>query len=356
MFAKFESTVDMAAPQYDVVVIGAGNMISSLLLPNLFMLTLALGLSGIATARFYLDTHPECKLLILEGEAVVGGVWSSSMFSTPLGVANYFNTIITVRSYKDFWSQSGLRMTGFSDVPLKLPEGADMYHDTFEAKYVTKYLEEYIDSHVYSWQTLRDRILFGFQVQGLRKANDIWIVEGGDEDSRIIHASKIVVATGHMNIPKMPSFVDQDRFQGRIVHHKEFGQVSRNSSSPYTEVAVLGGGKSAADMVYDSVKAGKKVSWIIRKRGEGPAGVTSRGRYKNGAEMVATRFFAGLSPSCFTPKSWWTKLIHKSALCRFMIKKIWKGADRACAELANFNSRPGALPGFENLRPHTDIF
>jgi len=112
-------------------------------------------------------------------------------------------------------------------------------------------------------------------------------------------------------------------------------------------------------MVYECVKAGKKVSWIIRKTGEGPAafaGTEGRGQYKSGAEMAATRFFAGLSPSCFTPKSWWSSILHKSSLGQTVTTKIWKGADKACADLANFESREGALPGFENLKSSTDIF
>lgn len=38
------------------------------------------GLTGIVVARFYMDIHPECRLVILEEDTVVGGVWSSSMF------------------------------------------------------------------------------------------------------------------------------------------------------------------------------------------------------------------------------------------------------------------------------------
>lgn len=101
-------------------------------------------------------------------------------------------------------------------------------------------------------------------------------------------------------------------------------------------------------MVYDSLKAGKKVSWIIRKSGQGPAafvGVASRGRYRNGVQIAATRFFAGLSP-CLAPKSWWSRLIHNSAPGRYILGTIWKGADRTCEELDDFDSRPGALPGF----------
>jgi dimethylaniline monooxygenase (N-oxide forming) len=146
------------------------------------------------------------------------------------------------------------------------------------------------------------------------------------------------------------------------VHQKEFGLISKlalAADSAYTSIAVIGGGKSAADMVYDCVKAGKKVHWIVRKTGEGPAafaGAQGRGKYKNGAEVSATRFFAGLSPSCFTPKSWWTRAIHRSWFGNNMTTKIWKGADKAAADLASFDSRDGALPSFGSLKSDTEIF
>lgn len=253
-------------------------------------------------------------------------------------------------------------MTGFSDIPLKLPEDAEQYHDTFESKYVTKYLEEYVDNHIYNEQNLRDRIIFGYQVVKIEKIEGTWKLHGSSSDAKIIHTSKLVVASGYNSIPHIPVFPNQDQFQGPIVHQKEFGKISKTalaSDSPYTAITVIGGGKSAADMVYDCVKAGKKVNWIIRKSGEGPAafaGAQGRGQYRNGAEMSATRFFAGLSPSCFTPKTWWTRAIHQSSFGNNVITKIWKGADKAAADLANFDTREGALPGFQNLKPDTEIF
>ncbi|PQE07410.1 flavin-binding monooxygenase protein [Rutstroemia sp. NJR-2017a WRK4] len=253
-------------------------------------------------------------------------------------------------------------MTGFSDMPITLPEDTELYHDTFETKYVTSYLEEYVDNHIYNGKSLRDRIIFGYQVQGLEKSDGVWNLRGGTNEAKVICTARLVVASGYNSIPYLPDFLNQYQFQGPIVHQKEFGLISKTAlaaDSAYTSITVIGGGKSAADMVYDCVKTGKKVYWIVRKTGEGPAafaGAQSRGQYKNGAEMSATRFFAGLSPSCFTPKSWWTRTIHQSSLGNNMTTKIWKGADKAAANLASFYSRDGALPGFENLKPDTEIF
>lgn len=67
--------------------------------------------------------------------------------------------------------------------------------------------------------------------------------------------------------------------------------------------------------------------------------------------MSSTRFFAGLGPSCFTLKTWWTRAIHQSYIGNHLLARIWKGADAAM-----FDSREGALPGFAGLKPDTQIF
>jgi cation diffusion facilitator CzcD-associated flavoprotein CzcO len=39
------------------------------------------GTSGIASARFYLDVHPTAKVMVLERDHSVGGVWSKGILS-----------------------------------------------------------------------------------------------------------------------------------------------------------------------------------------------------------------------------------------------------------------------------------
>ncbi|KAF5873925.1 putative flavin-binding monooxygenase-like protein [Botrytis fragariae] len=205
------------------------------------------------------------------------------------------------RQYPGFRSESGLRMIDFSDTPIVLPLDVETYHDTFEAKYVTKYLEGYVDVHVCNEKSLRDRVIFGFKVGGIEKIDGIWSVwseahenGNGNEHNRMIKTRKLAIATGQNSLPYFPSLPNQANFKSPIVHQEHFGQISTSAlapDSPYTAIIILGGGKSAADMVYECVKAGKKVSWLIRQSGEGPgifAGAKGRGRYRNDAEMSAT--------------------------------------------------------------------
>ena len=252
-------------------------------------------------------------------------------------------------------------MSGFSDMSITLPSDAETYNDIFEAKYVTNYLENYVDVHVYNNKSIRDRIKFGFGIENLEKADGLWKLythhDVGDE-LELYTCSRVVVATGHTSNPKMPVFPGQTDFEGPIMHQKEFAKATDKivASKSYPSIAILGGGKSAADMVYDCVKAGKKVSWIIRKSGEGPAafsGSAGRGPYRNGPEIAATRMMSALSPSCFAPITWWTKMIHGTTYGRNLVSKIWLGADQACRDLARIQDREGALPGFENMTSST---
>ncbi|TGO51376.1 hypothetical protein BOTNAR_0358g00080 [Botryotinia narcissicola] len=300
--------------EHDLVIVGAGP-------------------SGIVLARFYLSIYPTHRLALLEQEDVVGGVWSSA------------------RQYPGFRSESGLRMTGFSDIPIDLPPNAKTYHDTFEAKYVTKYLEEYVDVHVYNEKSLRDRVIFRFTVGGIEKIDGIWSVwsevhenGNGNEHKRMIKTKKLAIATGQNSLPYIPTFPNQMDFQSPIVHQKHFGEISTSAlapDSPYTAVTILGG-----------------VSWLIRQSGEGPAifaGAKGRGQYRNGAEMSATRAFSAMSPSCFAEQTWLSKFIHRSSIFNSIVSRIWRGANEEAAKLADFE-REDALPGFEDLKFESEIF
>ncbi|PQE12547.1 hypothetical protein CJF30_00002425 [Rutstroemia sp. NJR-2017a BBW] len=292
------------------------------------------GLSGLAFARFQLDIHPKTRLTILEADDCLGGVWSSS------------------RSYEEFWSQSGRRMTGFSDVPLTVPSDAPMYWDTFEAKYVTRYLEEYVDSHDYDMKSLRSRIMFDHRVERVEKLDEKWSVsvKKSDGAQRTFRSLKLVIATGHTSIPNMPTLTNEKEFTG---------QASRSVLwEPGCKlITVLGGGKSAADMVYQSVKKGKTVNWVIRKSGEGPAllfPAPGHGRYKNSIESSATRHKACFSPSSFMP--WLPSLPHQTSYGINYMKKRVEDVDKHCREIVGYEIREEALPSFKNLDFTTSAF
>ena len=148
------------------------------------------------------------------------------------------------------------------------PPATDLYYDFFKAKHTSKYVENYVDHHRFANESLRDRIRFEFKVRTIRKPGNLWIVTG---DKIVFCASKIIVASGLTSAPTMPDLPGLHHFEAPIIHQESYGQSSVLSSDEFLNVTVLGGGKSAADMVYSSVKARKSVSWIIRASSTGPA-------------------------------------------------------------------------------------
>lgn len=232
------------------------------------------------------------------------------------------------------------------------PPEDDLYYEFFKVKYTSRYLENYLDHHRFAGQSLRDRITFGFRVNTIKKPENIWIVTS---DTAIFHASKIIIASGLTSTPNMPELPGIDHFEALNIHQENYGQSSILSSGELQDVTVIGGGKSAADMVYASVKAGKSVSWIVRASGTGPAFFDSpkgKGPYKNAFEIGATRIVSTLSPSIFNPDTLWTRFFHKTNVGQKIVHAVWGGADKEIRADAEYDGRPNALEGFDNLKPH----
>ena len=236
------------------------------------------------------------------------------------------------------------------------PPEEDIYYEFFKAQHTTQYLEEYTNRHSFAGRTLRERIRFSFKVQMISKLDKTWVISGEDTTNTTIsfHAHKVVVASGLTSTPNLPDIPGKENFEAPLIHQENFGQSSVISAVDIQNVTVLGGGKSAADMVYASVKAGKSVSWIIRASGTGPGFLLSpkgKGPYKNAAEIGSTRVASTLSPSIFNPDNWWTRSLHRTEWGRKLVNSVWNGADKETREDADFDGRKGALKGFENLKP-----
>ncbi|KAI4232357.1 MAG: hypothetical protein LQ349_005070 [Xanthoria aureola] len=236
------------------------------------------------------------------------------------------------------------------------PPDSDLHHEFFKAKHTTRYLENYLDSHCYAGRSLRNRIELGFCVESITKRDDEWLVIGNRAQYR---TPRIIVANGLFSCANIPKFAGYDTFKGPIIHQEAFGQSSVLTSSELHKVTVIGGGKSAADMVYACAKAGKSVTWVIRASGTGPGFLMSpegKGPYKNAFELGSTRVAGTLSPSFIGPDTWWRRFLFGSKAGLKVVNAVWSGADKETREGAQFDSRPNALPGFANLKPHSPLF
>ncbi|KAL9095232.1 MAG: hypothetical protein Q9165_002488 [Trypethelium subeluteriae] len=135
---------------------------------------------------------------------------------------------------------------------------------------------------------------------------------------------------------------------------------SPNNPSPgFWNITVLGGGKSAADMVYAAVKANKHVSWIVRRSGEGPGifvDPTPPDGYRNMVERGATQNATALNPSSFRPMQPWALELHQTPSKRDALGSKLFAADQRYKDHANYSGRQNALACFAKLEPSTSFF
>ncbi|KAJ5897190.1 dimethylaniline monooxygenase [Penicillium tannophilum] len=307
------------------------------------VLVIGAGISGIFAAKFWLDMHPESRLIILDKDNCVGGTWNAR------------------RGYDSFWTQFTVGMAEFSDQPMPRPPDEDVYLEFFKAKHMTKYLDDYVDLHSYKGRTLRDRIIFSIEVQSLLKLDSGWAVvtkPGEDLKQHTFKTTKLIVASGLTSIPNMPSLPGIDNFLGQVLHQNGFGSSDVLTSSDVNRITVLGAGKSSGDMVYEAAKAGKTVSWVLKATdtaGPGfflsPKGV---GPYKNAFEIGMTRLAANFTPSFMNGLNWWTKLLHSSSYGASLMTGFWNSVDAKARTEASFQRE--SLQNFDRLSPHSPIF
>ncbi|KAF7535306.1 hypothetical protein G7054_g5505 [Neopestalotiopsis clavispora] len=310
------------------------------------VVVLGAGLTGIIAAQRLLQAHPETKLAVLEHDYCVGGVWSNR------------------RIYPSFWSQWTHGIAEFSDMPMDRPPAEDCMYDLFRAKYTTKYLEDYVDRMSHAGQTLRERIQFNTHVESIKKINGQWCfmcIDTITKSDRTIFASRVMMANGQSSVPNMPNFPGQDQFQGKLIHSIDFGQSDVIQNASVQHITVIGAGKSAADMVYEAAKAGKTVSWIVRKTGDGSLGTAAFAPidlptpYKNGVEASQARIMASMQPSYLIPyRSWWTWLLHSTAFGAGLVSKIFSALDTTVRNYAGYRERKSDK-GFEKLEYDTEI-
>lgn len=247
-------------------------------------------------------------------------------------------------------------MAEFSDSPMSLTPRGDRYFDFFPAKYVTHYLEAYVDSHTYNGTTIRERIQFSTRVLNVSKQIDGWHL--ALNSNKVLRTRRLIDATGMTSRPFIPKHIGQNEFQGFQLHHKDFGLYQQKlfHDPVINSIAVLGGAKSAADVVYACAKAGKAVSWIIRKDGAGPAAFPAakgRGLYKNSNDAFYTRFVATLLPSPFNARTWLYRLLQQTRVGIWLVRKFWDRADQENRRTADYSRDEGRAMGFENLEPDT---
>ncbi|CEN61015.1 hypothetical protein ASPCAL07684 [Aspergillus calidoustus] len=262
------------------------------------------GWTGLAAAKTYLQIRPNADLTILDEESEIGGVWSRN------------------RVYPGFIADSPVGLFDYSDLPMGPEIGLDDWAD-LPASRVNAYMEGYVDRF-----KLREQCRFNAKVIRVQRG-DVgeggergWRVEvedrsngssGQNTTSEVLYCDKLIVATGTTSTPWLPDDIDWTRFSGTVLHSKEVGQKHGYLTSPsVSSITVVGGNKSAVDVVNLCALAGKQVNWVIREEGWGP-GFLLKARSKNGDHLgtIKSKRVSGLaSPSILSAKGFGYWFLH----------------------------------------------
>jgi cation diffusion facilitator CzcD-associated flavoprotein CzcO len=241
-------------------------------------------------------------------------------------------------------------------MPMQRPPEQDCQYDFYKAKYSTKYFEDYVDRKDSQGRSLRDRIVFDRSVKSIRKTAGIWTLVCQSQEGRqyTFSAKKVLVASGLTSVPSMPNNLKSaGSFDGPIIHSVDFGSSSLEilSRSDIHHVTILGGGKSAADMVYEVVKSGKTVSWVIRAHGTGAPFLVSgkgKGPFRNAFEAASTRFVSSLNPSIFIQSNVWTNFVHRSSVGVSLLQRMLASVDAEIRRVADYQGGARMIRGSPN--------
>lgn len=263
------------------------------------------GPSGLCAAKTLLQYHTKEEIVILEANSTLGGVWSKERIYPTLKTNNLKGGI------------------DFTDLALDDKFGVKD-KDFIPGHVMHSYLCAYADKF-----SVADKIRFNTKVIEVRRGKEDdddgrkqgWIVdveEGGERE--MLECKKLIVATGILSAPQMPTIKGASDFGAAFVHSSEFGtqQTDILQDPDVQTIAVLGGGKSAYDAVYLAARTGHKVDWIIRKSGRGPGWIfppyTYLGPFKAWKERLPVRrIFSFMSPWVFADFSglaWLRRFLH----------------------------------------------
>jgi dimethylaniline monooxygenase (N-oxide forming) len=270
------------------------------------------GWSGLAAAKTYLQINPNISLTIIDEDSTVGGVWSSA------------------RIYPGLIADSCAAIFDYSDFPMDKELGIDKWAD-LPAEKVHDYLERYTDKF-----DLRKRCKLNTKVLGVERDSEkgeegyVWRLEAEtkkdfEEHSvrEVLLCDKLIVATGVSSTPSLPD-LDWSKFDGPVMHSKEVGKKYKVlTTDPIKRVTVVGGNKSAVEVVYLCALAGIEVDWVIREEGYGPGVLfEARTKGKHAGAIKAARASAIPFPNILATSGFWYWFFHsgKSQVGTFLLK------------------------------------
>lgn len=286
---------------YDVVIVGAG-------------------LQGLAAARIFLQMEAELKLLIVDSNMSVGGVWAKEKLYPGLKTNNLRGTY----EYTDFPMDDALGVKNEEHIP------GEVIHE---------YLRRYAETHDLTRRTeFRQKVMVAEKLRvGWRlELETTWSKGQAIEPPRARHTitcSKLIIAAGLTSAPVPINIKGSEEFTAPIVN---FGDYAREAPQIYEDssidhVTVFGGGKASYDIVYLMATHGKRVTWIIRASGHGPTYMAPAhiyiGPFRCWLEkLTTTRPLTWLSPCVWGDADGFgfvRNLLHGTSWGRWFVDTFW---------------------------------
>ncbi|KAJ5254793.1 cofactor FMO1 FAD enzyme [Penicillium chrysogenum] len=180
-----------------------------------------------------------------------------------------------------------------------------------------------------------------------------WIVETHSGE-RQIECKKLIYATGANSSPIRPKW-PRENFHKPVIHSLDIApNLSLIESDVIQRATVVGASKSSYDTVYQLLKAGKKVDWVIRPSASGAFSMfapTFMGLWHI-SDHISTRFASSFSPSIMSCNGLWDNFLQRSVIGRSLMRVYWQVATGLAVRYARF----GDDEHTEHLRPwpHTD--
>lgn len=161
-------------------------------------------------------------------------------------------------------------------------------------EYLRAFVEEY---------GLEEVIKSNTKVEAIKQCEQGWSLHclfTSYEQTVDIITTKLIIAIGNTNKPKMPTYPTSPAFEPIVIHSKELPAHYEHVVKPNKHTLVIGGGKSAWDVAYAcATQPDATATLLIRPSGNGPnwmapSHVTPFRLWLE--KLVFTRFFGCTSP------------------------------------------------------------
>ena len=194
------------------------------------------GEAGIGTAKMLLSEGYDCT--VFERNDQIGGVWTTG--------------------YLDFGIQVQRELYEIPDFPQPIDSP-----DFTPGPQVREYLQDYADSF-----GVTPHVRLNTTVTGLSERSDGqsgWTITSvdGEGDEQVDSFDLVVVAIGvYSQSPNVPSFPNEEKFRGRIIHNSELQSHDQLAGK---KVVVVGFGKSATDAALLAAEHALEATIVFRE-------------------------------------------------------------------------------------------